>query len=84
MVSACAIVSYSVMLHAIVRVGSGGLAFQVHNVHVSCCFEGAFCSTVQYAQSSWGNWQTMIREPWLQTLTCCNMHACKAWHFWLQ
>jgi len=35
MVSACAIMSYSILLHAMLRVASGGLAFRVHNVHVS-------------------------------------------------
>ena len=63
MVSACAVMSHSIWLHAIVSVASGGLAFQVHNVHVSWSSKGAFCSTVQHAQSSWGNWQTRIREP---------------------
>ncbi len=43
MVSTCAVMSYSKLLHAMLRVASGGLAFQVHNVHVSLSFEGAFC-----------------------------------------
>ena len=63
MVSACATMSYNKLLHAIVTVGSGGLALQVHNVYVSWSFGGAFCSTGQQAQSSCGNRQITIREP---------------------
>lgn len=76
MVSACAIMSYSILMHAIVRLVPGGHAFSVHNVHVSRSFGGAFCSIEQHAHSSCGNWQTTICEPSVAADTDMLLHAC--------